>query len=154
MFIWHESCLRLMFLNFIVKVVGSNLSRRTDYPQSLCSEFHQAFTKSLRPLSYASVRCVIHSSLRHLSFCELKTFIPEQATKVQRGSICIALLFLLTWALGGGGGFFNARLRLLYPPRNRPVVWAPEPVLTGAVIPSSLGFDPRTVQPVGSRCTD
>ena len=40
------------------------------------------------------------------------------------------------------------------PRRKRPSVWAPESVLTGAEIPPSLGFDHRTVQPVGSRCTD
>jgi len=32
--------------------------------------------------------------------------------------------------------------------------WASEPVWTGAKNLAPLGFDPRTVQPVGSRYTD
>jgi len=33
-------------------------------------------------------------------------------------------------------------------------VWASGPIWTGAENLVPLGFDPRTVQPVGSRCTD
>ena len=43
-------------------------------------------------------------------------------------------------------------------PRERPIVqeagWAPGPVWTGAENLAPPGFDPRTVQPVGSRYTD
>jgi hypothetical protein len=149
-----------MFLNFIWKMSGPNLSRKTDYPEFLFSKYRllERYVKLRCDLSYTSFQFVIPSSLRHPSFCELKTYTLEKATKAQRGSRRIALLFVLTWALGGNGNERHAPAAL---PRERdPVpivkkaVWAPEPVLTGAEIPSSLGFDPRTIQPVGCRCTD
>jgi hypothetical protein len=76
-----------------------------------------------------------------------------------RGSRGIALLFHDHGTRRGRGA--SVTPRPLFTPGKDPVPiiqeagWAPGPVWTGAKIsPPPPGFDPRTVQPVASRCTD
>ena len=57
------------------------------------------------------------------------------------------------------GWVVNATPRALYPGKDPvPIVqkagWAPETVWTGAENLAPSGFDPRTLQPIGSRYTD
>ena len=65
----------------------------------------------------------------------------------------------LTLSLGGGWEV-NATPRPLYPRKTDPVLtvqealWVSRPVWMGAEESPLAGFDPRTVQPVASRCTD
>jgi len=91
--------------------------------------------------------------------CKIKVkFTLQQATKAQRGSKCVALLFLQSqrWM----GWVVNATPRPLYP-REIPDTYCvggwvgPRVGLDGCGI-SRLppGFDPRPVQPVTSRYTD
>ena len=60
----------------------------------------------------------------------------------------------------GGGWEVNATPRPLYPRKTDPVptvqesLWASRPVWMGAEESPLAGFDPRSVQPVASRCTD
>ena len=69
---------------------------------------------------------------------------PEQATKTQKGSRDITLLFLLTSALDGGGwstpppGRFNPGKDLL--PTVQGAGWVPAPVWTGAENLASTGI--------------
>ena len=64
----------------------------------------------------------------------------------------------LTSTLDGFGGQHHAPTAL--PPRKDPVPtvqeagWAPGPVWTDAENVAPPGFDPRTIHPVASRCTD
>jgi hypothetical protein len=65
----------------------------------------------------------------------------------------------LTLTLGGGWEV-NATPRPLYSRKTDPVLtvrealWAARPVWMGAEESPLVGFDPRTVQPIASRCTD
>ena len=85
-------------------------------------------------------------------------FTLEQATKAQRGSRGIALLFFLTSALDRVGGQRDAPATLLpgktqYPLYRR--LGGPQGQ-SGQVWKISLppGFNPRTIQPIVSRYTD
>ena len=87
-------------------------------------------------------------------------FILEQATKAQRGSRGIALLF---FNLGARWGGWSTPRPGRFTPEKDPVptaeeaAWAPGPVRTGAenlAPPPPQGFDPRIVQPLVSRYTD
>ena len=89
----------------------------------------------------------------------LVKFYLEQATKAQRRSRCIALLFLQPRRQMGMGGQRHAPAAL--PPGKRPGThciggWVgPRAGLDGCgKSRPPPGFDPRTVQPVASRYTD
>jgi hypothetical protein len=79
--------------------------------------------------------------------------------KALRKSIGIATLYFLTSALEGGEGSASRPGRTLSPGKTRYLLYRR---LGGPQGPSGLlqkisptpGFDPRTVQPVGSRYTD
>ena len=67
----------------------------------------------------------------------------------------------LTSAIDGGGWVVSATPRPLYPREKEPVHivyeeagWVPGPVWTDAENLAPPGFDPQTIQPVASRCTD
>ena len=86
-------------------------------------------------------------------------FTLEQATKAQRGSGCIALLFLEPRRFRSGGWSMTHPGWLTVGKDSVPIVeeagWAPRPVWTDAEnLAPPPGFDPRTVQPVASRYTD
>jgi len=80
--------------------------------------------------------------------------------KAQRGSRGIALLFPLTLALDGVGGQRHAPAAL--PPGKRPGTHCIGGWMglragldgCGKSRPPTPGFNPRTVQPVASRCND
>jgi len=70
----------------------------------------------------------------------------------------VQLNSFLTSALEGGV-WSASRPGRLYPHKDPlPIVqeagWAPEPVWIGAENLASPGFNPRTFQPVASRCSD
>ena len=79
----------------------------------------------------------------------------QQATKTQRGSRGIDLLFLSArW-----GGWLKPSPGLFNPGGDSVLIvheagWAPGSVWTGAENLAPPGFDPRTVQPVANRYTD
>jgi hypothetical protein len=85
-------------------------------------------------------------------------FTLEEAMKAQRGSRCIALLFLQTRRQMGVGGQCHAPATLHPGKTWYPLYWRPggpqgRSGWVQKILPS-LGFDPRTVQPIASRYTN
>ena len=96
-----------------------------------------------------------------LAFVKVKVTL-EQARKVQRWGRDIALLFLLTSALGGGVGVVSTTSRPLYPLEG-PVThsmggWVGHRAgldkCGKSSPPHPPGLDPRTFHPAASRYTD
>jgi hypothetical protein len=127
--------------------------------------------KGLSNVKTASNR-MWHPSLVELKFQNKNTYlwkVKEKCTLVQALRLCtartahigsrgIALLFHNHGTRRGWRA--SVTLRSFFTPGKEPVPivqkagWGPGPVYTCATISPPPGFDPRTVQPVGSRYTD